>query len=82
MGITERHWFEDEEPELTDRQLEDAISIQDRVYRRGYYKGYSDGTKEVFRLQTLLKEREERIKLLEHRLETLTKWRMNAGAFD
>ena len=27
------HWFENEEPELTDRQLEDAVSIQDRVYR-------------------------------------------------
>ena len=30
----------------------------------------------------LLKEQEERIKLLEHQLETLTRWRMNAGAFD
>jgi chromosome segregation ATPase len=30
----------------------------------------------------LLKENEERIKLLEHQLETLTRWRMNAGAFD
>ena len=30
----------------------------------------------------LLKEQEERIKLLEHQLETITKWRMNAGAFD
>ena len=46
MGLTERHWFENEEPELTDRQLEDAVSIQDRVYRRGYHKGYSDGVKE------------------------------------
>ena len=25
MGLTERHWFEDEEPDLTDRQLEDAV---------------------------------------------------------
>ena len=49
MGITERHWFEDEEPELTDRQLEDVISIQDRVYRRGYNKGYSDRNKEIVR---------------------------------
>ena len=49
MGITERHWFENEEPELTNRQLEDAISIQDRVYRRGYYKGYSDRNKEIVR---------------------------------
>ena len=31
---------------------------------------------------TLLKEQEERIILLEHQLETLTRWRMNAGAFD
>lgn len=25
MGLTERHWFEDEEPELTERQLQDAV---------------------------------------------------------
>lgn len=31
---------------------------------------------------SMLKEQEERIKLLEHQLETLTKWRMSAGAFD
>ena len=30
----------------------------------------------------LLKEQDERIKLLEHQLETITNWRMNAGAFD
>ena len=30
----------------------------------------------------MLKEQDERIKDLEHQLETLTKWRMNAGAFD
>lgn len=30
----------------------------------------------------LLKEQDERIKLLEHQLETITKWRMTAGAFD
>ena len=30
----------------------------------------------------LLTEQEERIKLLENQLETITKWRMNAGAFD
>ena len=27
MGITERHWFEDEEPELTDLQLEDLQAV-------------------------------------------------------
>ena len=30
----------------------------------------------------LLKEQEEQINDLQHKLETLTKWRMNAGAFD
>lgn len=30
----------------------------------------------------LLREQEETIKNLEHQLETITKWRMNAGAFD
>jgi len=49
MGLTERHWSEDEEPELTEQQLEDVISIQDRFYRRGYYKGYSDRDKEIVR---------------------------------
>lgn len=32
MGITERHWFEDEEPELTERQLQDAV--EERVMAR------------------------------------------------
>ena len=45
MGLTESHWFENEEPELTERQLEDIISMQERFYRLGYQKGYSDGTK-------------------------------------
>ena len=36
----------------------------------------------VIELLAVLKEQEERIKLLEHQLETLTRWRMNAGAFD
>ena len=31
---------------------------------------------------TMLKEQEERIKILEHQIETITKWRANAGAFD
>ena len=49
MGLTERHWFEDEEPELTEQQLEDVLSIQDRFYRRGYQKGYYDRNKEIVR---------------------------------
>lgn len=47
------------------------------------YKPYDDCSKRVARdALIMLKEQEERIKLLEHQLETLTKWRMNAGAFD
>ena len=34
------------------------------------------------RMKELLKEQDERIKNLEHQLETITKWRANAGAFD
>ena len=30
----------------------------------------------------LLKEQDDRIRELEEKLETITKWRMNAGAFD
>ena len=36
MGLTERHWFEDEEPELTESQLEDAIDELGKAYRKGY----------------------------------------------
>lgn len=35
MGLTERHWFEDEEPTLTDRQLEDLIEENKRWFERG-----------------------------------------------
>ena len=63
------------------------VSIQDRVYRRGYHKGYSDGVKEqkekmehlnnitleyekeVFRLQTMLKEQETEIRQLKLALD-------------
>ena len=43
MGLTERHWFEDEEPKLTENQLEDVISEINNSYRKGYEKGYFDG---------------------------------------
>lgn len=36
MGITERHWFEDEEPELTEQQLEDIVAENQRNYKKGY----------------------------------------------
>ena len=40
---------------------------------------YSDCANDAI---ALLKEQEERIKNLEHQLETITRWRANAGAFD
>lgn len=43
MGLTERHWFEDEEPELTENQLEDILLERDKAYKKGYEKGYHDG---------------------------------------
>ena len=46
MGITERHWFEDEEPELTDRQLEDIVYENKKAYDNGYVKGFHDALKE------------------------------------
>ena len=42
MGLTERHWFEDEEPELTDRQLEDIVYENKKAYDNGYVKGFHD----------------------------------------
>lgn len=43
MGLTERHWFEDEEPELTENQLEDILWENNKIFERGYQKGFSDG---------------------------------------
>ena len=43
MGLTEHHWFEDEEPELTFRQLEKSIDDLDKAYKKGYADGYKDG---------------------------------------
>ena len=42
MGLTERHWFENEEPELTDRQLEDIVYENKKAYDNGYVKGFHD----------------------------------------
>ena len=42
MGLTERHWFEDEEPELTDRQLEAIAYESKKAYDNGYVKGFHD----------------------------------------
>ena len=49
MGLTERHWFEDEEPKLTERQLEGIVYENKRAYDNGYVKGYSDRDKEIVR---------------------------------
>ena len=42
MGLTERHWFENEEPKLTDRQLEDIVYENKKAYDNGYVKGFHD----------------------------------------
>ena len=49
MGLTERHWFENEEPELTERQLEDIVYENKRAYDSGYAKGYSARNNEIVR---------------------------------
>ena len=49
MGITERHWFEDEEPELTEQQLEDIVAENQRNYK----KGYADAMKNAVPLDKL-----------------------------
>lgn len=45
MGLTERHWFENEEPKLTEQQLEDIVYENKKAYERGY----SDRDKEIIR---------------------------------
>ena len=42
MGLTERHWFENEEPELTEHQLEDIVYENKKAYDNGYVKGFHD----------------------------------------
>jgi len=49
MGLTERHWFENEEPELTDRQLEDIAYENEKAYNSGYVKGFHDAKTLVVR---------------------------------
>ena len=49
MGLTERHWFEDEEPELTENQLEDILWENNKIFERGYQKGFSDGKSAILR---------------------------------
>ncbi len=51
MGLTERHWFEDEEPELTEKQLEDMLWENNKIFERGYQKGFSDGKSALLREQ-------------------------------
>ena len=54
MGLTERHWFEDEEPELTENQLEDIFWENNKIFERGYQKGFSDGKSALFREQEVM----------------------------
>lgn len=55
MGLTERHWFEDEEPELTENQLEDILWENNKIFERGYQKGFSDGKSAILREQEPVK---------------------------
>lgn len=41
MGLTERHWFEEEDA-LNERQLEDEVEYGEKRYQAGYKKGYTD----------------------------------------
>lgn len=41
MGLTERHWFEEEDM-LNERQLENEVEYGERRYQAGYKKGYAD----------------------------------------
>ena len=59
MGLTERHWFEDEKPELTEKQLEDILWENNKIFERGYQKGFSDGK------SAMLREQEPRVMTLE-----------------
>ena len=46
MGFTEQHWFDDEEPELTEWQFEKRIDDLEKEYKKGYEKGYAAGYKD------------------------------------
>lgn len=46
MGLTEEHWFEDEN-ELNERQLERALEDEQRAYDRGYKQGQEDLKKQT-----------------------------------
>ena len=64
MGLTERHWFEDEEPELTENQLEDILWENNKIFERGYQKGFSDGKLAILREQEPVKPRFREMALL------------------
>lgn len=59
------------------------IGSGDRCYETEcpyYEQGCTESLKNE--ILELLKEQNERVKTLEHQLETITRWRVNAGAFD
>lgn len=59
MGLTERHWFEDEEPKLTENQLEDILWEHNKIFEKGYQKGFFDGKSAILREQNAVKPREQ-----------------------
>lgn len=66
MGLTERHWFEDEGPKLTAQQLEDIIYENKKAYDNGYAKGFRDAL-------NLLKNQEAR----ELTIDEWREWKAN-----
>lgn len=60
MGITERHWFEDKEPELTEHQLEDIVYENKKAYDNGYAKGFNDAITLILKqLEEINKDKQE-----------------------
>lgn len=59
MGLTERHWFEEEDI-LNERQLENEVEYGERRYQAGYKKGYADALaswpRECVRQETALEK--------------------------
>ncbi len=61
------------EPDRAVNAITDAIAL---------LKEQDDLGTELTNAMELIHKKNERIKKLEEQIETLTKWRMNAGAFD
>lgn len=66
MGLTEGHWFEDEE-QLTERQLEQAIEDEKTAYETGYKNGLCDSSKWISVKDRLPEECEDVLIYNEHK---------------